>query len=73
MNKLNFGDIEVKKKKNFMKVKKGIKLKDINVDNIAVSNRIKGNNEIVKYYIGYITNDNVIPLVLLFYQLCLVG
>ena len=26
---------------------------------------MKGNNEIVKYYIGYIVDDNVIPLVLL--------
>ena len=30
-----------------------------------MSNKIKGNNEIVRHYIGYIVDDNVIPLVLL--------
>ena len=37
MNKLIFGDIEVSKKQ-FYESKKGI---------------IKGNNEVVKYYVGY--------------------
>ena len=64
MHKLIFGDIEVSKKE-FYESKEGINLKDVNVDNITVSNKIKGNNEIVKYYIGYINDDNVIPLVLL--------
>ena len=64
MNKLVFGDIEVTKKE-FYESKEGIKLKDAIVDNIVVSNKIKGNNEIIKYYIGYIVDDNVIPLVLL--------
>ena len=64
MNKLIFGDIEVSKKE-FYESKEGIKFKDIIVDNIIVSNKIKGNNEILKYYIGYIVDDNVIPLVLL--------
>ena len=64
MNKLVFGDIEVTKKE-FYESKEGIKLKDIIVDNIAVSAKVKGNNEIVKYCIGYIVDDNVIPLVLL--------
>ena len=58
------GDIEVSKKE-FYESKEGIKLKDLIVDNIVVSNKIKGNNEIVKYYIGNIVDDNVIPLVLL--------
>ena len=64
MNKLIFGDTEMSKKE-FYESKEGIKLKDVIVDNIIVSNKIKGNNEIVKYYIGYIVDDNVIPLVLL--------
>ena len=64
MNKLVFGDIEVTKKE-FYESKEGIKLKDAIVDNSVVSNKIKGNNEIIKYYIGYIVDDNVIPLVLL--------
>ena len=62
MNKLVFGDIEVAKKE-FYESKEGIKLKDVIVDNVGIINKIKGNNEIVKYYIGYIV-DNVIPLIL---------
>ena len=64
MNKLVFGDIEVTKKE-FYESKKWIKLKDAIVDNIIVSEKVKGNNEIVKYYIGDIVDDNVISLVLL--------
>ena len=64
MNKLIFDDIEVSKK-IFHESKKGIKLKDIIVENVVVSNKIKVNDETVKYYIGYIVDDNVIPLVLL--------
>ena len=68
MNKLIFDDIEVSKK-IFYESKEGIKLKDVIVDNIFISNKIKGNNEIVKYYVGYIFDDNVIPLVLLLPQM----
>ena len=64
MNNLVFGDIEVTKKE-FYENKKGLKLKDIIVNNIIVSEIVKGNNDILKYYIGYIVDDNVIPLVLL--------
>ena len=64
MNKLVFGDIEVTKKE-FYENKKGLKLKDIIVNNIIVSEKVKGNNYILKYYIGYIVDDNVIPLILL--------
>ena len=63
MNKLVFGDIEVTKKE-FYESKEGIKLKDVIVNNIVLSGKVKGNNETVKYYIGYIVDDNVIPLVL---------
>ena len=47
MNKLIFDDIEVSKKE-FYESKESIKLKDVIIDNIVVSNKIKGNNEIVK-------------------------
>ena len=60
MNKLVFGDIEVSKKE-FYENKKGIKLKDV----IVVSNKIKVNDKTTKYYIGYIVDDNLVPLVLL--------
>ena len=40
-------------------------MNDIIIKNIVVSNNIKTNNKIVKYCIGYILDDNVIPLTLL--------
>ena len=64
MNNLIFNDIYVNKKK-FYESKQGIKLNDIIIKNIVVSNKIKINDKIVKYYIGYIVDDNVIPLILL--------
>ena len=64
MNKLVFGDIEVTKKE-FYENKKGLKLKDIIDNNIIVSEKVKVNNYILMYYIGYIVDDNVIPLILL--------
>ena len=67
MNKLVFGDIEVSKSE-FYENKKGIKLKDVIVDKIAVSNKIKGNNEAVKYYIGYL-DESVAPLCLILPQM----
>ena len=40
-------------------------MKDVIVENIVVRNKIKVNDETVKYFIGYIVDDNVTPLVLL--------
>ena len=67
MNQLVFGDIEVSKKQ-FFESKKGIKLSDADVGKIIKSNRVKGNNETVKYFIGYI-DDFVSPLCLLLPQM----
>ena len=53
MNKLILGDI-VLSKNEFYENRKAIKLKDINVDKIAVSNKITVNDEINKVFIGYI-------------------
>ena len=39
-------------------------MKDVIVENIVESNKIKVNDEINKVFIGYIINDNVIALVL---------
>ena len=64
MNKLVFDDIEVTMKE-FYENKKGIKLNDVVAENIIVSNKIKVNDEIGKVFIGYIVDDNVIPLTLL--------
>ena len=67
MNKLNFGDIEVSKVK-FYQYKKGIKLNDVDVGKIVVSNKVKGNNETVNYFIGYM-DESVSPLCLLLPQM----
>ena len=64
MNNLVFNDINVNKKQ-FHESKQGIKLDDIIIKNIVVSNKIKINDNIIKCYIGYIIDDNVIPLILL--------
>ena len=63
MNNLVFNDINVNKKN--CESKQGIKLNDIIIKNIVVSNKIKINDKILKYCIGYIVDDNVIPLTLL--------
>ena len=52
MNKLNFGDIEVSKKE-FYEGKKAVNLSSVDINKIAVSNKIKGNNETSKFFIGY--------------------
>ena len=67
MNKLVFADIEVSKKQ-FYEIKKGIKLKDVDAGKIIVSKLVKGNNEIIKYFIGYM-DDFVSPLCLLLPQM----
>ena len=52
MNKLVFGDVEFDKIE-FYETKKDIKLKDVDVDKTVASNKIKGNNETSKIFIGY--------------------
>ena len=54
MNKsLIFGDIEVSKRQ-FYDSKKARKLNLFDMNNIVVSNKVKGNNETSKYFIGYL-------------------
>ena len=57
MNKLIFGDIEVSKKE-FYECKKAVNLSEVDVNKIVVSNKIKGNNETSKVFIGHM-NDNL--------------
>ena len=70
MNKLIFGDIEVIKKE-FHEGKKAIKLNLIGVDKIVVSNKIKGNNETSKVFIGYLDDIGgiVTPLCIILPQM----
>ena len=70
MNKsLIFGDVEVSKKQ-FYDSKKAIKLNLVDVNNIVVSNKVKGNNETSKYFIGYLGDiGGVSPLCIILPQM----
>ena len=61
MNKLVLGDMEVSKKW-FYESKKSIKLSEVDASKIVVRNKTKGNNETVKYFIGYIDDINTVTL-----------
>ena len=70
MNKLIFGYIEVSKKE-FYEGKKAVNLNKVNVDKIVVSNKIKGNNETSKVFIGYLDDISgiVTPLYIILLQM----
>ena len=51
MNKLVLGDNEVSKKE-FYESKKAVNLGEVDVSKIVVSNKVKGNNETSKVFIG---------------------
>ena len=61
MNKqtLGFNDILVNKK-DFHASKKSIPLNSVNTNNIAISYRIKHNDDNYKYFIGYLHDDGVV-------------
>ena len=70
MNKLIFGDIEVSKKE-FYESKKAVNLISVSVGKIVVSNKIKGNNETSKVFIGYMDDVSgiVTPLCIILPQM----
>ena len=68
MNKLIFGDIEVSKKQ-FYENKIALNLNEVDVSKIVFSNKIKGNNETSKVFIGYIDHIDVIPLCIVLPQM----
>ena len=69
MNKLNSGDIEVSKKE-FYENKKAASLNAVDINKIVVGNKIKGNNETNKYFIGYMADINVVtPLCIILPQM----
>ena len=70
MNKLIFGDIEVSKKE-FYEGKKAVNLKEVEVEKIVFSNKIKGNNETSKIFIGYMDDTSCIvtPLCIILPQM----
>ena len=68
MNKLNFYDVEVSKKQ-FYESKIALKLGEVDVSKIVVSNKIKGNNETSKVFIGYIDHIDIILLCIVLPQM----
>ena len=65
-----FCDIKMSKK-SFYDSKKAIKINLIDVNNIVVSNKVKGNNETSKYFIGYLhdISESVVPLCIILPQM----
>ena len=70
MNKLNFGDIKASKIE-FYEGKKAVNLSNVDVNKIVVSNKIKGNNETSKVFIGYLDDISsiVTPLCIILPQM----
>ena len=70
MNRLIFDGVEVSKKE-FYESKKAVDLSSVSVDKIVVSNRIKGNNETSKVFIGYMDDVSgiVTPLCIILPQI----
>ena len=69
MNKLNLDDIEVSKKE-FYDSKKAINLSVVDINKIVVSNKVKGNNETNKYFVGYMDDIDVVkPLCIILPQM----
>ena len=63
MNKLIFVDIEVSQKE-FYESKKAVSLGEVDVNKIVVSNKMKGNNETSKVFIGYMGDIDVVATLL---------
>ena len=59
------------RKKHFYEGKKAVNLSKVDVSKIAVSNKIKGNNEISKFFFGYMDDINgiVTPLCIILPQI----
>ena len=70
MNKLIFDDVEVSKKE-FYESKKAVNLSLADANKIVVSNKIKGNNDISKVFIGYMDDiDSIVtPLCIILPQM----
>ena len=65
---LKFNNIRLSKKK-FHKSKEPIDLFSVNVEQIAVSDKFKHNNEVFMYFIGYQKGEIVTPLCIILLQM----
>ena len=68
LRKIKFGDKEVNKKE-FYSSKQAILLDSVNLDKIVVSNKYKINNTTYKHICGYLNNDTIQPLRVIFPQM----
>ena len=66
--KIKFGDKEVNKKE-FYSSKQAIPLNSVDLDKIIVSNKWKINDTTYKYLCGYLNNDTIQPLCVIFPQM----
>ena len=70
MNKLIFDGIDEVSKKEFYGSKKAVKLDEVYVKKIVVSNKTKGNNKTSKVFIVYMDDiSGVIPLCIILPQM----
>ena len=65
---IKFGDKEVDKKKNYSS-KEAILLDSVDLSKIVVSNKLKINDTIYKYFCGYLNNDVIQPLCVILPQM----
>ena len=64
-----FNNVEMNKKK-FYDAKKAIPLNLVNINDIVVSNKVKNNNDTIKYFIGYLNDiDEISPLCIILLQM----
>ena len=64
-----FNNVEMNKKK-FYDAKKAIPLNLVNINDIVVSNKVKNNNDTIKYFIGYLNDiDEISPLCIILPQM----
>ena len=68
LRKIKFGDKAVNKKE-FYSSKQAILLDSVNLDKIVVSNKYKINNTTYKHICGYLNNDTIQPLRVIFPQM----
>ena len=67
--KIQFGDKEVDKKKNFCWSKQAISLDSVDLNKIVLSNKWKINDTTYKYLCGYLNNDVIQPLCVILPQM----
>ena len=68
LKNINFGDKEVDKKKKFYSSKEAILLDSVDLSKIVVSSRYKINDTTYNFFCGYLNNNSIKPLCVIFPQ-----